>query len=136
MIRQAEHFTAFIGDRIFDLQFVELTTEQVRYYTRRSYDILGVLETPIRFEFLAPDHELPELGELVTIMAYLIKYDDVLRIPTNALHSERGGHFVLRLDDGVTVLTPVEVTITENPRMAFAAVHAGLEEGDVVIVRP
>ena len=137
MIHQIERFTAHAGDRIFDLQFVVLTTEQVRYYTRRSYDILRILETPIRFEFVVPDDELPHLGELVTIMAYMVYYDDVLRVPTNAIHAAgAGGNFVLRLVDGMPVQTPVEITATMNPRMGFVAVHVGLVEGDVVIVRP
>ena len=136
VVHQADHFTAYVGDRIFDLQFVVLTTEQVRYYTRRSFDILGELETPIRFEFLAADSDLPELGELVTIMAYWSYYNDVLRVPTNALHSGASGFYVLRLVDGMPLQTPVEVTSATIPRMAFAAVHEGLQEGDVVIVRP
>ena len=136
MIHQIERFTAHVGDRIFDLQFVVLTTEQVRYYTRRSFDILGELETPIRFEFAVPDDELPQLGELVTIMAYLVYYDDVLRVPINAVHAAGTGNFVLRLVDGMVVQTPVEVIATTSPRMGFVAVHEGLEEGDVVIVRP
>ena len=137
MVHQMERFTAHIGDRVFDLQFVVLTTEQVRYYTRRSFDITGELATPIRFEFTVPDEELPQLGELVTIMAYWIYYDDVLRVPTNAIHTAGAGEFfVLRLVDGMPIQTPIEFSATWSPMMAFAAVHEGLEEGDVVIVRP
>ena len=137
MIHQMEHFTAHIGDRVLDLQFVVLTTEQVRYYTRRSFDIIGELETPIRFEFTVPDDELPNLGELVTIMAYWVYYDNVLRVPTNAIHTAGAGEFfALKLVDGMPVQTPIEFSATMNPMMGFAAVFGGLEEGDVVIVRP
>ena len=132
LIRQSERITAHIGDRIFDLEFIELTTEQVRYYTRRSYDIIGELETPIRFEIMAPEDELPNLGELVAIIAYWIFYEDVLRVPTNAIHWGETEVYVLRLVDGMPVRTPVVASLPA----AFTAVHEGLEEGDVVIVRP
>jgi len=132
-IRELVRIQAYINGRVYDLDFLDLTPAQLDYYANQSRAIGSpVFRLPIRFTIQAPDEYLPPLGSFVTIFMYTIFYEDVLRVPINAVSYDRqDGYSVILWKDGIQVHTPVEATTTRT----FAAIFKGLEEGDVVIVR-
>jgi len=148
-LREAAFIRAFIGNRFFDLEIMELTDEEQVFYSQRSMNAVGQVVLPLRFNILVPAEELPPLGESVTIMLYTVWYEDVLRIPFTSFYMEHAydpfrlinqiveidSHwrpYVLRLEGDVLEMAPVTAHITST----FIAILDGLEEGDVIFVRP
>ena len=149
-IREAERLRASIDGQSFDVSLMELTPGQIAYYSQRSVMQFGDHRTPIRFEILADEGDIPPLGANVTIALYTVWYPDILRIPSNAfflhhpedpftlpftLYEAEGpfGPYVLRVEaDGRLTNVPVTATYTQT----FVAIHDGLTEGDVIFVRP
>ena len=125
-------FGAYIDGIRYELEPIELTVDELRYYAARSYRLLGQFERPMRFSVVPGEHPTPRPGQLVMIVPYFEYLEDVLRIPQNAVHFGHYGAYVIALVDGMPRQTFVQVTIT----LTFIAIHEGLSEGDVVFVRP
>ena len=123
--RQSVRVQAHLYDRIFDLEIINLTQEQQDYYNR-----IGVSQ-PIRYNIITSE-DIP-IGASVIIFFYSLWYEDVLRVPRNALFIGPNGHYVYRIDNGQ--LTQVFVR-TSMPTETFVAIFYGLFEGDEVFVRP
>jgi len=113
---------------LFDLERISISTAQQRHYST-----LG-LPVSIRFEILAPQNEMPQMGETVFIRLYEAVVDDVLRIPSNAIFSDvMYGNFVYRIEDGRRVMTPVTVGTQST---SYVEILEGLYEGCEVFVNP
>ena len=150
-VREAVRTHAFIGGQIFDLELMQLTDQEQAHYSQLSLNAVGAVFLPIRFNILAPAEKLPQLGESVTVMLYNIWYEDVLRVPLNSFYLERAfelshfmnmgqifeigshwGPYILRVDGDALEMVPVTAHATDT----FVAILDGLQEGDVVFVRP
>ena len=115
-----------VGTAVFDLTLIPPTAEQQEYYIRRN------LPPPIRYR-VSDGVQLPPVGTSVSLNFYSRFYEDVLRVPRNALFTHATyGSFVYRIEDGQMVQTFVTIgTITET----YAPVFGGLQEGDEIFVR-
>ena len=130
-----------VDGRTFDLERIELTPEQRRYY-----GALRRLPMPRRLAFLDTGYALPEVGQTVFIRLYTVWVEDVLRIPGNALFESGDGlRHVFRLENGDWVRVYVEVGHVTGVQLLgvaglttgfYTEILEGLYEGDVVLVRP
>ena len=129
-----------VDGRAFDLEQMEITPEQRRYYSA-----LRRLPIPRRLTFLDTSYDLPEAGKSVFIRFYTVWVEDTLRIPGNALFNDQdGASYVFRLEDGAWVPVYVEVGRTTGVQQLgvaptpgfYTEILEGLYEGDVVLVRP
>ena len=117
---------AVIEGREYTLVYNPLTKAQ-----ERSYTALG-LRLPVRFTIVGDD--MPPLGAYVAIYVYTQWVDDVLRIPVNALLRDPvHGFYTYRVTDGTFELVPLEIGVRTA---TFATIISGLEEGEIVLVRP
>jgi|GEM_PF-5087807 len=143
--RNAVRLTAHFETGIFELEHIDLTIEQLRFYTAQAGT--GSPVFPIRFHVLTNEHQMPPLGAMATVYVYDIYHENILRIPSNAFFVE--GRYDERDDEGLIVralqrgyvhkieddlLTQISIVGDSTP--SFVAVLSGLEEGDVVFVRP
>ena len=117
--------TAHANGQVFELTPLSLTSTQQFYYTRQD------LLLPIRYQFESGE-SLPA-GTPAAIHLYTVWYQDVLRVPQNAIFFDiYGNNYVYRLIDGAMVQTFVtsgSITTT------YVAIFDGLQEGDEVFVR-
>jgi len=116
-----------VGNSVVDLALVPPTPEQQVYYTRRG------LSPPIRYEVMCHQFQLPPAGTTISLHLYTRFYEDVLRIPRNALFARHGyGHYVYRIENGQQVRTFITAgAITDT----YVPVFDGLQEGDEIFVR-
>lgn len=122
----------FIDGEPVELEFREFTPEDIMEFTRISL-LSGRPDVSAPIWFRVVGGEPPPLGAFVRIVIYTARYEDVLRIPQNTVfHHPAEGHFVYRITDEGRVRTPIDATATST----YLAVHSGLEEGDVLFVRP
>jgi hypothetical protein len=113
---------AFSNRRVYDVTPLFLTPRQLTHYTMNG--------RPTRFTF--DTDTPPPVGSLVFLHLYEHWYEDVLRIPRNALFTDvEIGDYVYRIEDGTIVPTPVTVGVATK---SYASILWGLEEGDVVHV--
>ena len=118
----------YIGTTVVDLELVPPTPEQQVYYSRRN------LLPPIRFEVMCSQFEWPPAGTTISLHFYSRFYENVLRIPRNALFARHGyGHFVYRIENGQQVPTFITAGVITD---IYVPVFDGLQEGDEILVRP
>jgi len=122
---------AQIGDRVYSIAHIVHTPEQRGDYARQ----VGTLRIPVRFAFTDISDEYPPVGAAVTIFRHLIHEEDVLRVPRQSLFSEtpNGPHSVDIIVDGARMNVFVEVIAIG---ITYVAIESGIQEGDVVYVRP
>ena len=130
-IHQARSFVraqGYVGDTVVDLEFVPPTAEQQVYYTRRN------LQPPMIFRVVCDQFEWPPSGTTISLHLYNRFYENVLRIPRNAIFSRAGyGHFVYRIEEGRQVQTIVNSGFMTD---TYVPIFGGLQEGDEIFVRP
>jgi len=110
---------------VFGMERMLLTAAQQSYYTRMEVSL------PIRYEI--PSDISLSVGTPVAIHLYTVWYENVVRVPQNALFACRVyGDYVYLLIDGAMVQTFVTIgRVTES----FAPVFSGVSEGDEIFVR-
>ena len=130
--RLATRVTAHTEDRVFELELMDITRDEIIHYSNMVPTGQNTV-FPIRFRVLAEEDELPPVGTLVTIFMYSQWHENVLRVPGNAFFPGTFGEgHVHRVEDDHLVQVPVRASITSS----WVAIFDGLEEGDVVFVRP
>ena len=71
----------------------------------------------------------PESGQAVVLFAVFDRQEDVLLVPSSALHKDVGVSFVYKIVDGAQVRHAVQVGVANE---AEVQILSGLEEGDLV----
>ena len=98
---------------------------------------LGVDEqrTNVVIDFVAPPGERATLGDAYRVDARIVvaALDDALIVPTGALFRDRDGWAVFVVVDGTARRRPVRL---ERRAQTSAAVHEGLQVGDLAILFP
>jgi len=124
-MRFAARVQGQVGEDVFDLELIPLTAVQQLYYRRRE------LAPPIRFEIA--NATPPAVGTPVFIHLYSRLYENVLRVPRNALFVDGTyGSYVYRIEDGQQIRVFVTAGFVLE---TYVAIFDGLQEGDEVFVR-
>ena len=123
---------AYIDGEPIEVELMELTPEEREHYVelnlRQGRRFFYQQFFPLRFNILADD--TPPLGAFVVLHLFYVYEEDVLRLPTSAIHFHPLGDYVLRYTGGEPEQVYVEVIITTT----YVVILSGLEEGDVVYV--
>ena len=126
--RNARRLRGYVDGMVLELELIELTSEQRLSYSRRN------IPPPLRFEILCTEFEAPPVNIGVFIHVYARLYENVLRIPRNALFlGGVYGPYVNRIVAGRKEHVPVSTGFATD---TYVAVFTGLQEGDEVFVRP
>jgi len=118
VVRRANYVHAHVSGQIFEVEYMPVLLEE------RSF-------RPVRFN-LPPNMDIAA-GEFVTLHFYIAHIDDALLVPENAVFTAGARAYVYRIVNGERIYT--EVTIAARSE-AFMVIADGLEEGDIVFVRP
>jgi len=117
-VRDANYTYAHIDGRVYELEFI-VTAQERRHYR------------PVQFAVVTGEIFPP--GMLFPVYFYIVRLDDVIRVPTNSVFFSADGIFVHRMVNNELIHTEIEM-ITRTT--AMVAVAAGLEVGDEIFVRP
>ncbi|MCL1845487.1 MAG: biotin/lipoyl-binding protein, partial [Defluviitaleaceae bacterium] len=126
-LRAAQRFQARVNGVLYDLEFIEMTLEEIAVAQQN--------DMPLRWRFeIVPraDGVLPPHGAYASIIYSELFSPDTLRVPSNAVTRTHLGHFVYVESGDFFERTSVRVGVVAD---AFTEILEGLEEGDVVLVR-
>jgi multidrug efflux pump subunit AcrA (membrane-fusion protein) len=117
-VRRATKMQAHISGQVFDIEYltVPLDERELR---------------PVRFN--AQTDTPLAAGEYVELYLYTQFIPDVLLVPENALYFSGAQPYVYRVVNGEMIYTEIRL---QGRTLLMAAVSEGLEEGDIVFIRP
>lgn len=122
-LKNAEQIYAVIGSEKYDLTYRPLSVDERIYMTLNDIAIYTLYD----FDSGA---QVPESMNALVFCVHSSR-ENVLSIPSNALHTDSLGSYVYRMEDGQKQQVYIKTGISTGLRVE---VVSGLEEGDVVYV--
>jgi len=118
IMRRDYYVHAHVNNQVFEIEYIPVALDE------RDF-------RPVRFS-LPPDRNI-SAGEFVTLHFYIAHIEDILLIPENAVFTVGSRAYVYVIENGERIYTEVTIAARSD---AFAAITGGLEQGDIVFVRP
>ena len=118
LLRHTRYWHATIDGQTYEIEYIPVALEE-----RPA--------RPVRFNIVG-EHNVAA-GQYASLTFYSHRMYDVILVPDNAIFMSNDGPYVYRVIDGDLIYT--QVRFYGRTQIA-AAVSLGLEEGDVVFVRP
>ena len=124
-IKNAHKITAQIAGEEHEVTYVP--------FSDTEYITLMLSGKEVKSKFtLNDEHAEVESGQYVALKIWNMYLEDVLTIPTNALHRDEKGRYVYKIVDGERVRCNITVGATNDVE---AEIVEGLQAGDVIYVK-